>query len=499
MILKELLAGIDAIAVTGDPSASVTGISYDSRKVQKGHLFVAMKGERSDGHDYIQNAVAGGAVGILFDNCDGRIGTIRGGHPEIALIQVRESREALARAASTFYGEPSRSLTVAGITGTNGKTTTSYIMKSVLEAWGGKVGLIGTIQYMIGEEAYAAPHTTPEALEFQELLHRMLTSGCSHVVSEVSSHALAQKRVNSTLFKTGVFTNLTRDHLDFHHTMEDYFSAKKRLFTDLLDRHGSSVINIDDPYGRALHASLSVSHPETTIYSFGLEAGADLVATDIVNTFTGLDFRISMRGRNYRINSPLTGLPNVYNILAAVAASVSLGVPWEVILNGIKKAGNITGRFEKVEAGQKFLAVVDFAHTEDALERLIYTARGLSKGKIITVFGCGGDRDKGKRPAMGAVATRLSDFVIITSDNPRSESPEGIIGEIAAGAVRKNYLIEPDRQEAVKRAILMAAENDVVLVAGKGHENYQEVGGRKYPFNDREVLQAAIEQLISSN
>jgi len=384
-------------------------------------------------------------------------------------------------------------MTVIGVTGTNGKTTTTYLLKSILEHWGKRVGLIGTIQYLIGDAVRKATHTTPESLEFQSLLQGMLAAGCSHVVTEVSSHALSQKRVDGTLFKAGVFTNLTRDHLDFHGTMEDYFLSKKRFFADLLDSSAVSVINHDDPWGRRLTEGL-----QSPVYTYGLETGADLVASEINTSFEGLKFTITTRGRTYAAVSSLVGLPNVYNILAATGAAAAVGVPWNIILEGIRTSPPITGRFEKVDAGQKFLAVVDYAHTEDALERLIYTARGLTKGRIVTVFGCGGDRDRGKRPRMGAIATKLSDFVIITSDNPRSERPEEIIKEIEAGAVRRNYLTEPDRKEAIRRAVLMAGENDVVLIAGKGHETFQEIGGKKYPFNDREVVEESIRHLINN-
>jgi UDP-N-acetylmuramoyl-L-alanyl-D-glutamate--2,6-diaminopimelate ligase len=391
---------------------------------------------------------------------------------------------------------PSSSLAVAGITGTNGKTTTSYLVKSVLQAWGKKVGLIGTIQYMIGEEIFAAAHTTPESLEFQHLLSRMRAGGCSHVVTEVSSHALAQKRVDCTTFRTAVFTNLTRDHLDFHKTMEEYYRAKGRLFTELLAAGGQPIVNQDDPYGRRLSDDLRQDGRDVRTY--GLEAGADLLARDISTSFAGLEFRIVAEGGQYDVASPLVGLPNVYNILSAAGASRALGVPWENIIEGIRTSGDVKGRFEKVEAGQGFLAVVDFAHTEDALERLIYTAKGLTKGRVITVFGCGGNRDRGKRSRMGAIATKLSDLVVITSDNPRSEEPIEIIKEIEDGAVRRNYITEPDREEAIRRAVLIAGENDIVLVAGKGHEQYQEIDGRRLAFNDREVLEKSIRQLIAN-
>jgi UDP-N-acetylmuramoyl-L-alanyl-D-glutamate--2,6-diaminopimelate ligase len=490
MKLSELLIGIEVMAITGTADLQVSGISYDSRKVEQGHLFFALTGEKADGHSYIESAVKKGAIAVVHEkDVVGREAL----SDFASFIRVRDSRQALSLAANAWYHRPSGSMTVIGVTGTNGKTTTTYLLKSILEHWGKKVGLIGTIQYMIGDTVFPATHTTPESLEFQALLHDMLAAGCSHVVTEVSSHALSQKRVDGTMFKAGIFSNLTRDHLDFHGTMEDYFLSKRRFFTDLLDRHAASVINHDDPWGRRLAEN---SHARA--YTYGLETGADLMASEIQTSFEGLRFRISTRGRTYEALSPLVGLPNVYNILAAAGAAASVGVPWDVVLEGIRKAPAIRGRFEKVNAGQKFLAVVDYAHTEDALERLIYTARGLTKGRIITVFGCGGDRDRGKRPRMGAIATRLSDFVVITSDNPRTEKPEDIIKEIEAGAARRNYLLEPDRKEAIRRAVIMAEENDVVLIAGKGHEIYQEIGGKRFPCNDSEIVEESIRHLINN-
>ncbi len=490
MILKELIQRMKVIERRGSDAVQVSGISYDSRKVEQGNLFFALKGEKADGHAFIERAVKNGAIAVVHDKDVPAIDMLSA---HVSFIRVKDTRQALAAAATIWYNQPSRSLTVIGVTGTNGKTTTTYLVKSILEQWEKRVGLVGTIQYMIGDEIRHATHTTPESIEFQSLLQRMLEAGCSHVVTEVSSHALSQGRVDGTRFTAGVFTNLTRDHLDFHGTMENYFLSKRRFFTDILNSSAVSVINHDDPWGRRLAEGL-----QSPVCTYGLDTGADLVASEINTSFEGLKFSMYTRGRTYAVVSPLVGLPNVYNILAAAGAAAAVGVPWNIILEGIKTSPPIRGRFEKVEAGQKFLAVVDYAHTEDALERLIFTARGLTKGRIITVFGCGGDRDRGKRPRMGAIATKLSDFVIITSDNPRSERPEEIIKEIASGAVRRNYLTAPDRNEAIRRAVLMAGENDVVLVAGKGHETFQEIGGKKISFSDREVVEESIRHLINN-
>ena len=490
MRLDEIIKGAAIKSISGAGDAEIAGVAYDSRKVLPGHLFVAVRGEKIDGHHFIQDAVRRGARAVVCEK-----ETANSGSLPVPLVRVGDSRAALAVISVNLYGRPSESLCTIGVTGTNGKTTTTYLLKSILEAWGKKVGLIGTIQCMIGDETYDAEHTTPEALEFQGLLHRMLTAGCTHIVSEVSSHALAQKRVDGTVFRAGVFTNLTRDHLDFHKTMDDYYHAKERFFGELLD--GASIINYDDLYGRRLISYItSLPTGSKKFFTYGLEKGPDFMAAEIKDSFRGLRFKIITHGGAYEAESSFMGLPNVYNILSAAGASVSLGVPWDVILRGIKDARPVKGRFERIDAGQKFLAIVDYAHTEDAIERLIYTARGLTEGKIITVFGCGGDRDRGKRPRMGAIATRLSDFVVITSDNPRSERPEEIIKEIETGAVKRNYLLEPDRREAIKRAVLLAGDGDVVLVAGKGHESSQIVGGSCFHFSDREVLEEAIRQLV---
>jgi len=364
---------------------------------------------------------------------------------------------------------------------------------------------------VIRDKVYPAIYTTPESLEFHSLLKDMLLSECTHVIAEISSHALAQYRVDGTIFSVAIFTNLTRDHLDFHKTMEDYFRAKERLFRVLLAHEGTSVINLDDPYGRRLNSEMRTGDSKQKAVTYGVKEGADIIAREVDNSINGLRFKISFSGKNYDISSHLIGLPNIYNIMSAAGASLSLGVPWEIILEGIEKTGDVTGRFEKVDLGQNFVCIVDYAHTEDALERLIESARELlekssvsnalrftphASHRIITVFGCGGDRDRGKRPRMGAVATRLSNFVIITTDNPRSEEPSDIIMEIVYGAEKRNYLIEVDRREAIKRAVDMADDGDVILIAGKGHEDYQEMKGVRSQFNDKEVLEEAIKHKI---
>jgi UDP-N-acetylmuramoyl-L-alanyl-D-glutamate--2,6-diaminopimelate ligase len=505
MILREVFKDCDFAEALEDNDvlidSDISGISYDSRTVEKGHLFTAIKGEKYDGHDFIRNAIQRGAVVIVHEKEISENGTSTGElHGVIPFVRVENSRRALSCIANNFNERPSEHAALTGITGTNGKTTTTYILKSILEQRGYTVGLIGTIRHIIKDKIFPAVHTTPESPEFQGLLREMVLSGCTHVISEVSSHALAQYRVDGAVFHTAVFTNLTRDHLDFHKTMEDYFRSKKRLFSELLSSEGTAVINIDDPYGKVLYNELLPVRCMTAglnMYTYGLKAGADIFAYDIDNSFRGLKFKVLFQGKILDISSPLTGIINVYNILAAIGAAVSLTVPDEAIIEGIHSIGAVPGRFEKIDLGQKFLCIVDYAHTEDAIERLIRTARELlekssSAGKIITVFGCGGDRDKGKRPVMGRMATGYSDFVFITSDNPRSEDPMDIIKDIETGAVNRNYIVEPDRQEAIGKAVHMATDGDIVLIAGKGHEDYQEVKGARLPFNDKEVVIEAI-------
>ncbi len=548
MILRKLIKDMDVQRMGGNLDIEISGIAYDSRKVKEGDLFVAMKGEKFNGHDFINDAIKKGAVAIVYEHDISDFGfrpeldsgsdfnsTIRNQQSTISFISVRDSRKALAYISNNFYGKPSDKLTVIGITGTNGKTTTTYLIKSILESWGKEVGLIGTINYLIKNRVYVAPHTTPEALEFHGLLSEMLSSNCSHVVTEVSSHALSQKRVDYANFNVAVFTNLTREHLDFHITMENYFDAKKRLFEELLSDDGAAVINLDNSYGKILYEIISrksqrvtdksesrITHHASRTLTYGLEKGADVVAVNIKNSSDGLSFKIEFKGESYDIESSLMGVPNVYNILSAVGTAIALNVPWDVIRDGIKRMGHVTGRFEKVDIGQDFLAIVDYAHTEDALERLILTANEIKKQqssreaekhytynasriihrasrRIITVFGCGGDRDRGKRPRMGDIATRLSDYVVITSDNPRSEDPLEIIKEIEYGVSRRNYLIMPDRKEAIEKAVEMADAGDIVLVAGKGHEDYQEIEDVRHIFRDRDVLEEAIKSRFKNS
>lgn len=509
MDVRELISGYDC-KLFGASYRQVKGITYDSRAVKEGYLFVAIRGEHSDGHNYIEKAIAKGASAIVYEpgHTQGSVLTLQ--YPLIALIEVTDSRDALAALSHTFYGNPSEELCVIGITGTNGKTTTAYLIKSVLEKWARGVGLIGTISYMIKEECFEALHTTPEASDFQGLLRDMADKGCDYAVAEVSSHALAQKRTDYTQFQVAVFTNLTGDHLDFHGDMEGYFRSKLRLFTELLIDGGTAVINIDDPYGKRLSELLREKRPSVGQITFALEEqNADVIASGIEFGFTGTLFIIEAKNTlsGMKLMSPLVGRTSIYNILSAVCATQSLGVPAEVIAQGIAALDAVRGRFERVDLDQSFLAIVDYAHTHDALSMLLKTARQLldayflsgkvknmTQAKIITVFGCGGNRDKGKRPKMGRVASEMSDFVIVTSDNPRGEDPAAIIKDIEAGIEKDNYIVIPDRRIAIRMAALLASPKDIVIIAGKGHEGYQDIEGIRHSFSDRSVLEDAIRE-----
>ncbi|MBI3620951.1 MAG: UDP-N-acetylmuramoyl-L-alanyl-D-glutamate--2,6-diaminopimelate ligase [Nitrospirae bacterium] len=496
MTLREIAHLLDQPRVQGDLSAEVTAVEDDSTAVGRGALFVAVKGLRRDGHAFVGEAFRRGAVGAVID--DPRLLSDLPDAP--CLLCVADSRLALRRIATAFYGEPARRLRMVGITGTNGKTTTSYLIQAILAAAGAPTGLIGTVSYRIGAAQMAASHTTPGLLALQQLLARMVKEGMQSVVMEVSSHALAQGRVDGCLFDAAVFTNLTQDHLDFHGTMEDYFAAKRILFAGLADgRYGKpgawAVVNADDPWGRRLVEI----HPKQTL-TYGLEPGADVTAGDLVVDWTGI--RATIRGTRgaFPIESPLVGRYNVPNLLAAVGAGLVLGCPPSAIQAGIRQMPQVPGRFEKVEEpGQPFPVIVDYAHTDDALQRLLMAVRELQRGRVIVVFGCGGDRDRGKRPKMGRVAAELADLAVLTSDNPRSEEPSAILREVEAGVKAappsrrlRDYRIMEDRRAAIAWAIATAEAGDAVVIAGKGHEDYQIIGTARLPFDDRIVAREAL-------
>jgi UDP-N-acetylmuramoyl-L-alanyl-D-glutamate--2,6-diaminopimelate ligase len=464
----------------------VTQIAYDSRQVQPGAVFVALQGLKDDGTRHVPQAIARGAVAVVAEApCPDGFGH--------AWIPTDDARLAIALLADRFYDSPSRRMPVIGVTGTNGKTTTGYLLASILDAAGLTAGLLGTVAYRIGREEREAARTTPESTDVQALLADMIDHGCRSAVMEVSSHALALRRVDGMRFAAGVFTNLTRDHLDFHQDMEAYFAAKRRLF-EMLDADAPGVINLDDPRG----AQLVTVCPRHITY--GITQPADVMPVALAMSLTGLACTLQTPVGSIAVRSSLVGRPNVYNILAAAATAVALGVSLEAIARGIAALPGVPGRFEVVSSPEDDITVVvDYAHTDDALRNLLETARPLAARRLLTVFGCGGDRDRTKRPLMGMVATRLSDVVIITSDNPRSEEPGRIIEDIrrgitpdAKGQRHSEVTAIEDRAAAIARAVSMASPGDLVLVAGKGHEKTQHIGSDVLPFDDVAVSREAL-------
>ncbi len=458
----------------------IGGLAFDSRAVEPRTLFFCVRGFTSDGHAFAPQAVARGAVALVVDH---RLDL------DVPQVLVRDVRAAMAPAAGAFHRHPTRELQVAGVTGTNGKTTTAYLIRSLLEAGGRQTGLLGTVTSVVGGVEQPVVHTTPEAIDLQRLFRAMLDGGDRACAMEVSSHALELHRADAIEFAVAVFTNLTQDHLDFHGSMEAYFRAKRRLFTDHRPAH--AVVNLDDTYGARLAGELPAERT-TTVAIDGVDA--DLRAIDVATGLRGSRFTVRdlRSGETRRLSSPLRGRFNVLNVLSAYAAARALGVAADVAAAAITAAGQVPGRFETVDEGQPFAVVVDYSHTPDSLENALETARGMARGRVHVVFGCGGDRDRGKRPLMGEIAARLADRVIVTSDNPRSEDPGAIIAEILAG-VGGPVEHDPDRRAAIELAIGGAEAGDIVVIAGKGHEQGQEfAGGRKLPFDDVTVARAAL-------
>ncbi len=482
MKMAEVLGGIPLKTRLPEDLANreITNLDYDSRRIEPGFLFFAFAGSRADGRRFAESAMEKGAVAVVSELPP----------PEdfgAPWIEVEHGRYALATAARNFYGQP---VTLTGITGTNGKTTTGFLLDSVLRAAGNTTALIGTIEYHIGNEVLPAVNTTPESLDLYRLFQRLKAIGGTHATMEVSSHALALGRVYGLEFHTAVFTNLTRDHLDFHHTMEDYFAAKQILFSGVQSVPPRfAVVNKDDEYG----ARMAVK-PETELLTYGLHADAAIRARNVQSTLTGLRFDVQHGKKRFPVVSPLIGRINVYNILAACCAGLSYQLSPEVIAQGIADCAGVPGRFERVDEGQPFAVVVDYSHTDDALRNAILVARSLQPKRVITVFGCGGDRDRTKRPLMGQAAAELSDRVILTNDNPRSEDPLQIMNDVLVGLRRKDtpFTIEPDRATAIRRSIEQARAGDLVLLAGKGHETYQILQDRTIPFDDRAVARDVL-------
>jgi UDP-N-acetylmuramoyl-L-alanyl-D-glutamate--2,6-diaminopimelate ligase len=489
MTFQHLLDGAEVLSQSGNPD--VSSIEYDSRRVKPGCAFVAMRGESSDGNRFIDQAIQAGAVAVVTDSAAEQP---RDG---VAWAVVPNGRRALARVSANFYKRPAERIAVTGITGTNGKSTTAYLMESILIAAGRKSALIGTIEYHVAGKVYPAPHTTPEALELARLFSEALGLGATDAVMEVSSHALAQERVFGVPFDVAVFTNLTRDHLDYHKSMEEYFAAKRVLFEGCgTDPPRVCVTNLDDEHGSKL-AAFSRKR-SSVVLTYGWERG-DFHAQNVDINLRGTRFDITTPQEKIAVFSPLIGRVNVYNILAAAAAAYARGCESQAIARGVESLTHVPGRFERVDCGQPFTVVVDYAHTDDALRNLTalareFVSRGAAPARVITVFGCGGDRDRAKRPLMGEAAGRGSDFVVLTSDNPRSEDPCAIMNDALVGLQKTGvkYSVEVDRRKAIMLAIGEARPGDIVLLAGKGHEKVQVTREGSQPFDDVEVTREAL-------
>ncbi|HXD66845.1 MAG TPA: UDP-N-acetylmuramoyl-L-alanyl-D-glutamate--2,6-diaminopimelate ligase [Solirubrobacteraceae bacterium] len=468
------------------PSAAnveISSLAYDNRLVREGTLFFCVRGYTRDGHDFASEAIARGAAALVVER------PLNLGVPE---VQVPSVRVAMAPAAARFHGDPTARLQTVGVTGTNGKTTTAFLVRALLEAAGRRTGLLGTVKSVIGGVEHEVLRTTPEAIDLQRTFAEMLDAGDEACVMEVSSHALALHRADAIHFAAGIFTNLTQDHLDFHETMEQYYEAKRLLFTELAPAH--AVVNVDDPYGARLAAEL-----DGTAITFALEHDASYRAGAVQTGLDGSHFAVRGPDGVFELSSPLTGRFNVSNVLGAFATARALGVNADTAIEAIAASGQVPGRFESVAEGQDYAVLVDYAHTPDSLQNVLEAARPLTSGRLHVVFGCGGDRDRGKRPLMGEIAARLADRVIVTSDNPRSEDPAAIIDEILAGS-GGDVEHEVDRRVAIDRAIATAERGDVVVIAGKGHEQGQEFeAGRKIPFDDVTVVRESLQRTLSAS
>ena len=496
MRLDYLLDGQQILEHRGKTNIEIKGLTGDSRKVKDGYLFVALKGSIENGHRYLADAVRKGARVLVVQKAEA-------GLTGATVVRLADTRSALFDLADRFYGYPARHMDLIGITGTNGKTTTSYLLESVLREAGKEVGVIGTINYRFKGNSFEASLTTPDPVDLMRLMREMRDAGVTHVIVEVSSHSLDQGRTQGLPWSRAIFTSFSRDHLDYHSTMEEYFRAKSLLFDSLKEtRHNGQVraiLNMDDPKGQALERMTTVP-----VVSYGLENRCRVRATDIESTLQGLRFRVVTSEGEAVVDSPLLGRINVYNMLAAAATGLTYGIQLKTIAGGIQGLGSVPGRLERVQNIRGLCILVDYAHTPDALEKALQTVRELTEGRLITVFGCGGDRDRGKRPQMGRIAGDYSDLVIITSDNPRGEDPEHIVSEIEPGVreagldaidpespcINRGYRIIVDRKQAIRAAVDVADKGDIVLIAGKGHENYQIIGERKRYFSD--VEEAAL-------
>lgn len=491
MLLSELIKNITDARVVNSADADITGIAYDSRKVKPGFVFVAMAGSKFDGHNYIATALEAGAAAIIAEReVEDAVKT------GIPYVTVPNGRIAMGEISAPFYGYPSRDMKLIGVTGTSGKTTVTHLIQSIFNAAGEKAGLVGTLGTKIGDELIETEHTTPESVDLQHVLAYMRDKGVKAVAMEASSHGLYQGRTLGCEFDCGVFTNIARDHLDFHKTLEAYLDAKMILFRDYHEMSGKkfhAVVNADDPSsGKVIEAA------KGEVVTFGVESDADLTASNIEVTDRSVAFDMNWRGAAVPVKLSIGGYFNVYNALSAAAAALALGVDMDTILRGLSAARRVPGRFESVDCGQDFGVIVDYAHTPDELENVLRTAKGLTKGQLITVFGCGGDRDRGKRPIMGGIGAELADLVVITSDNPRTEDPEFIVSEVLVGISdedKARITVQVDRKEGIRKAISLAKAGDLVVIAGKGHEDYQIFADRTIHFDDREVAREILSEL----
>ena len=486
MTLRDLLTHLDNPVASGSLDTAVSALAYDSRQIPPGTIFFALRGSTADGHRFIPSAIQAGCSAVVAEQAP---------DPDCAVpwIHVRHARTALAQAAAAFYGHPARQLKLCGVTGTNGKTTTSFVLHHLLNSAQVRAGLIGTLFYDLGRERIPATHTTPESLEIHHLLARMVEAGCRACAMEVSSHALDQQRAYGLAFEAAIFTNLTQDHLDYHGTMENYFAAKAKLFEMVAAQgHGHLIINGDDPWGRKL---ITLHESTGRVIRYGYGVSADYRAVNVRSDLTGTSFELEFKGRSFLVRLPFIGDFNVYNALGALAAAHSLGLNLRETLQHLRKAPQVPGRLERVSEHTRPHVFVDYAHTPDALVNALATLRALKPSRIITVFGCGGDRDRTKRPKMAAAAEQGSDICILTSDNPRSEDPADIMAEAAQGFTRHARVAKIiDRHQAIQTAIEGAREGDIVLIAGKGHEDYQEIQGVRHPFDDRKVARQLLLQ-----
>jgi len=473
------MQGVEYRVLSGQLSQDIQGISYDSRQVKPGDLFICISGLKSDGHDFVEHAINQGAKALLVEK-DVPV------KDDMAVLLTPGCRKAMPVAAANFFGHPSRDIKLVGVTGTNGKTTTTHLIKAILEEQGATVGIMGTLYASFGDYTKTLNNTTPESVDIEEFINRVREQGGQYVVMEVSSHALDMGRVDEMFFHSAVFTNLTQDHLDYHQSMDKYREAKLKLFARISPENGQfSIINADDP----AKAEFIRASNQTSL-TYGIENEADIKAIDLQSTLKGSRFTVIYQNDNFSVKMKLIGLFNVYNALAAIAFALREGIPIDVVQSALARVAGVSGRFEQVDCGQDFTVVVDYAHTPDGLENILQTGREILENRLITVFGCGGDRDRTKRPLMGKIAAQYSDFCIVTSDNPRSEDPESIIDDIIPGLEsikNSHYAKIVDRREAIHQAICLAKKGDLVIIAGKGHENYQLVKDQVLHFDDREV------------